>query len=192
MAINIITAVQENLGYPPLQKVDPNADHSNNGHDEPKPVFSQAAIPAILTAMYKYAQSDTGAEELLRGGVSTDWVSKLFHGHDQEAIQKIKSYAVEGEAYATIKLNVIASEAVGIMKENINSEDGIKGVKDFFHNQRNNILLYLPPSLQLGSLLNDDTVDDATNKMEGPVSGLMHSIGAVFSKPVTGDEIKEF
>jgi hypothetical protein len=50
--------------------------------------------------------------------------------------------------------------------------------------------LYLPEALHMGDLLHDDTLDDNTNKMEGPVSSLMRNIGSVFSKPVTNDEIK--
>jgi hypothetical protein len=34
----------------------------------------------------------------------------------------------------------------------------------------------LPPALQMGDLLNDNTMDDRTNKMEGPISSMMHSI----------------
>jgi hypothetical protein len=64
-------------------------------------------------------------------------------------------------------------------------------VKLFFSNQRNNILLYLPAELKMGELLHNDTLDDNTNKMEGPVSSLMQSIGSAFSNPVTGEEIKD-
>jgi len=35
--------------------------------------------------------------------------------------------------------------------------------------------------LQIGKLLNDSTLDDRTNKMEGPISGLMHAIEKKFS-----------
>ena len=53
------------------------------------------------------------------------------------------------------------------------------------------ILQMRPYALKMGELLHDNTLDDNTNKMEGPISSLMQSIGSVFSKPVTGDEIKE-
>ncbi len=42
----------------------------------------------------------------------------------------------------------------------------------------------------MGELLHDTTLDDKTNKMEGPVSSLMKSAGAVFSNPVMDKEIK--
>jgi len=33
----------------------------------------------------------------------------------------------------------------------------------------------------MGDILNDDTLDDRTNKMEGPISNFMHSIENKFS-----------
>jgi hypothetical protein len=47
--------------------------------------------------------------------------------------------------------------------------------------QRHHILVYLPASLQLGELLNDSGMDDQTNKMEGPISNLVHNIENKFS-----------
>jgi hypothetical protein len=35
--------------------------------------------------------------------------------------------------------------------------------------------------MQLGRLLEDDSLDDRTNKMEGPISNFMHSIENKFS-----------
>ncbi|HVX48921.1 MAG TPA: hypothetical protein VHB48_02150, partial [Chitinophagaceae bacterium] len=54
-------------------------------------------------------------------------------------------------------------------------------VSNFMKAQRDNILHYLPASLQIGKLLDDETLDDRTNKMDGPVSGFMHTIEKVFS-----------
>jgi hypothetical protein len=43
--------------------------------------------------------------------------------------------------------------------------------------------MYLHPSLRLGQHLQENTVDDSTKKMDGPVSDLMHTIEQVFSGP---------
>jgi hypothetical protein len=40
-------------------------------------------------------------------------------------------------------------------------------------------------------LLHDTTLDDKTNKMEGPISSLMQNIGSAFSQPVSDEEIKK-
>lgn len=192
MSVNLLEKVQQNLGYPPLQKIDPNTGKQASATVTQDHAFSQAAIPAVLTALYKYVQGDKGAEEVLRGDTSTDWVGRIFHDHHRDAVVKVKAYTAGDAAHATSQMNNIANEAVKVTKENLAPDAGIKEVKAFFLNQRNNILPYLPPELNLGDLLNDTTIDDNVNKMEGPISSLMKGIGSAFSNPVTNDDVNKF
>lgn len=192
MSINLIETVQQNLGYPPLQKIDPNtqqvvADKKTPAEDK----FSQAAIPAVLTALFSYVQSDNGATAFLNGDHATNWVGRIFDDNKKEVIQTVADYALKSNADTVTGMNTIANEAVKLVKENLSEKAGIKEVKLFFSNQKNNILLYLPAALNMGELLHDNTLDDKTNKMEGPISSLMQSIGSAFSNPITGSEIKE-
>jgi len=192
MSVNLLEAVQKKLGYPALQKIDPNTQKVTE--DEKLPAenkFSQAAIPAVLTALYKFVQSDDGAAAFLRGDNSTNWVGKIFDDNKKLAVQTISAYAKQSNEDPVLKMNAIANEAVKVVKENLSADAGIKEVKLFFSNQKSNILLYLPAALNMGDLLHDETIDDNTNKMEGPISSLMQSIGAAFSKPVTEEEIKK-
>jgi hypothetical protein len=192
MSISLIQQVQQFLRYPELKKISPNTGDATTDNGMHQHLFSQAAIPAVLTALYKYVQTDAGAEDVLRGNNSTDWVGKIFHGKYSSAKEKIKTYSDTAAEHTTSKMNEIAVTANRIMKNNIPEHATIKDVKSFFLNQRNDILLYLPPELNLGELLNDDTIDDNVNKMEGPVSSLMKSIGSAFSNPVTGEDVNRF
>ena len=192
MSINLLETVQQNLGYPALQKIDPNTqqvviDDKTPAEDK----FSQAAIPAVLTALYRYVQTDDGATAFLRGNNSTNWVGKIFDDNKKEVVHTISAYAKQSNADPVEKINAIATEAAKVVKENLSADAGIKEVKLFFSNQKNNILLYLPAALNMGDLLHDTSLDDNTNKMEGPISSLMQSIGNAFSNPVTGEEIKK-
>ena len=74
----------------------------------------------------------------------------------------------------------VAHHAIGVIKENISGEKSDNAVRQFLIDQRNNILVYLPAELQIGNVLNDNTIDDRTNKMEGPVSGYMHWLEKFF------------
>lgn len=189
MSINLLDTIQQNLGYPVLQKIDTATDHvkeDDTAPDEEK--FSQAAIPAILTAMYQFVQSDEGAAALLQKEMTTDWISCIFDEKRKEAIQTIAAYAKQPKEGSIAKMNAIAGEAVKITKENLSADAGIKDVKVFFADQKSNILLYLLPELHMGELLSDNTLDDSTNKMEGPVSSLITGIGNAFSTPVTEAE----
>jgi hypothetical protein len=179
MSINILTAIQENLGYPPLQKIDTATNQvvaDDKTPEEEK--FSQAAIP------------DDGAAAILKNEAATDWISLIFDAKRKEAVETIAAYAGQPKKDSIAKMNAIAGEAVKIAKENLTGNAGIKEVKMFFFNQKNNILLYLLPGLHMGELLADDTLDDSTHKMEGPVSSLIAGIGAAFSTPVTDEEVK--
>ena len=188
MSVNLLEKVQQQIGCPALQKIDPNTQGENTNSY----TFEQAAIPAVLTALYKYVQSDAGAEEVLRGSESTNWVGKIFHGNHSSALEKIQTYSKGNISGAATQLNTIANVAISIMKENVGENATIKEVKNFFLNQRTTILPYLVPELHLGELLHDDTIDDNTNKMEGPISSLMNSIGSAFSNPVTNKDASKF
>jgi hypothetical protein len=191
MSVNLIKAIQENLGFPQLKKIDPNAQHpAIESEEDVVNKFSQAAIPAVLTALYKYVQTDEGATEFLNIKNSDNWTAKIFDDNRKEAIQTISAYAQQSNEDPVAKMNAIANEAVKVAKENLSPNANIKEVKDFFSSQRSNILLYLPTELKMGELLHDNTLDDNTNKMEGPISSLMQSIGSAFTNPVTEKEIK--
>ena len=76
------------------------------------------------------------------------------------------------EQVAEVALHVILTEC---------SSNNPQEVIDFVALQRKNILQYLPASLRMGHLLGDNTLDDATRKMDGPVSGLAYSVERLFS-----------
>ncbi len=192
MSLDLLETLQKNLGYPMLQKIDPNTQQmvlDDATPDEDK--FSQAAIPAVLTGLYSYVQSDAGAAEFLQSDETTQWLPKIFNESKQEAVQKISAYAKQSNADPVVKINAIAHEAVKLVKENLPPDATLADVKLFMNTQKQNILLYLPASLNMGELLNDNTLDDATNKMEGPISSLMQSIGSAFSNTTTDTDVKK-
>jgi len=198
MSINLIETVQQNLGYPPLQKIDPNTQETvagkpgiANDHIPMANKFSQAAIPAVLTALHNFVRTDEGAASFLNHDLHRDWLAEIFNETKNEVIQSISSYTLQPNTGMDSKMNEIARSAVSAVKNNLPEQPDLKAVKLFFSNQITDILLYLPADLHLGKQLDDDTLDDTTNKMEGPVSSLIQSIGSMFSTPVTDDEIKK-
>ncbi|MEO5890374.1 MAG: hypothetical protein ABIQ31_08985 [Ferruginibacter sp.] len=184
MSINLIDSIQKNLGFPPLQKIDPNTQEVKVDDNKPNEHrFSQAAIPAVLTGLYKYSTTDVGAENILRGDISTNWVNIIFEDTKGEVVQKISDYSFVPSDSALSRLNDIATESIRLIRENVKPEGKMMDVKNFMSGQTNNILSYLPEALHMGELLRDTTLDDNTNKMEGPISSLMHKIGSAFSNP---------
>ena len=56
-----------------------------------------------------------------------------------------------------------------------------KSIAQIFEDNRSNILMHLPATIGMGSIVDDTTIDDNTNKMEGPMSNLMHLFEKIFS-----------
>jgi len=192
MSINLLEAVQQNLGYPALLKIDTTTDQVfSNDKSTKEDNFSQAAVPAVLAALYLYAESDDGAAEILKTGANINWVDRIFFDKRTAVIQTIATYSELSKEDLVLKMNTIANEAIKITKENLALDAGIIEVKIFFKSEISNIELYLLPTLHIGELLHDNILDDNTNKMEGPISSLISRIGDAFSNPVTEDEIKK-
>lgn len=182
MSVNLLESIQLEMGYPPLQKVDPNTqgvEENNSSSNGDK--FSQAAIPSVLTALYRYSRTDEGADNILQGSVSANGASMIFDDHEESIIQKIADYSNGNFEDTRGKINTIIAAAVHLIKENLPAQPAIHDVKIFLAGQKNNFLPYLPATLHMGELLHDDTLDDSTNKMGGLLSGLMHTIGDKFS-----------
>ena len=193
MPFNLLKTVQQNLGYPELKKVDPNTQEvvfERNVSDEAK--LGQAAIPAVLTGIYRYIETDKGTQAITSKDGSVNWIEEIFGDATTELITKIADYSDCSYDVSNTKANEIANEAVRLIKEHINSPGNILNVKDFMLTQRNNILPYLPAALQTGKLLNESTLDDRTNKMTGPVSSFMHGMETIFTPGNTNTKEENF
>ena len=177
MAINLIETIQQTLGYPVLKKIDPNKqepkdeDDSNASHE-----LGQAAIPAVLAGMYKLAQSDKGSSQILEVDPDAGALRMIFEENEGAVADKVARYAGTSSQDARIAMERIAAEAVKFIREGVKNNPVPEKVKLFLGDQRHNILVYLPAAMQMGYLLGDNTMDDRTNKMEGPISSFLHKI----------------
>lgn len=177
MITNIVETVQKNLGYPPLQKVDPNSQEVKHSEERSSPEkLAQSAITAVLAGLVKFGRSDIGANYLVSGGTKQNWLELIFAGKRSEAVDKVAHYSNTSVPETTEHMQKIANEAVKLIHDSIGNKETPEKIKTYMKGQRHNILLYLPAAMQLGDLLNDDTLDDRTNKMEGPISNFMHTI----------------
>ncbi|HEX5652713.1 MAG TPA: hypothetical protein VFX58_06550 [Chitinophagaceae bacterium] len=177
MATNIIEAIQMNLGYAGLQKIDPNLQDTPFKTDHSAiEKLGQGAIPAVLTALYKLSRTPDGCRALLAGDDKQDWLTVIYGNREKEAVEKVAHYAVVTENQAESHMENIADEAIKIVRSAAGNPATPEGVRNYMNSQRHNILVYLPAALNMGDVLNDEGLDDKTNKMEGPVSNFMHKI----------------
>lgn len=181
MSANLAETIQKNLGYPELKKINLNTDMVESlDKDQEEPLLGQATIPAILVSIYKYTRSDKGAENVLCGDISTNWLNEFLSDHKKETIEKVAAYIGTSEANAYESMKNVADEAVNLIRSS--NPLTVNDVKDLLAAEKNNMLLFLPPLLQMGEIINDNTLDDDTHKMEGPVSSLMNALGNIFSE----------
>lgn len=177
MAKSIIERVQEQLGYPPLHKVDPNTQElpaaetsDENGR------FAQAAIPSVLAGIFQQARTEAGAVALLRQPATASWTNLLFGTQRRSVLDAIAQYSGKPAAGIEKELDTIAQSAMSLLKPDADMAHQGLAFRETLNAQRHTILVYLPASLHMGEMLLDESLDDRTNKMEGPVSNLMHSI----------------
>ena len=175
--MNIIETIQVNLTYPPLQKIDPASETINADiHPNIDNRLAQAAIPAVLASLYKFSKTDEGTAKIIHSTNEEDWLRLIFDGKEGEAVENVAQYAGVTTEVAGSHMENIADEAIRVIKEQTGADEPPEKVKIFMNDQRHTILVYLPPSLGIGDLLNDESIDDQTNKMEGPISDIMHRI----------------
>jgi hypothetical protein len=182
MSTSLAEFIQKKIGYPPLQKVDP-VDHEIK-HDSERTArekLAQAAIPAVLSALYRFTRSENGRNKILSNQPQQNWLDSILEDKEQIAVDKVAHYSGVSRQEAEENMLLIAIEAVRGIRESIVSNPTHESMMKFMSDQRHSILVYLPAAMQLGSLLNDDSLDDRTNKMEGPISNLVHSIENKFA-----------
>ena len=175
MVTNIIEAIEKNLGYKPLKKVDPNTQEIKDaGKMTPEEKLPQAAVPAVLAAMIKFSDGQDGIT-LLTNNENKNWLGTIYCGKEQDAVKKVSEYAGVPADEAQRHMENIANEAVKIAKDFVKTPDSEK-LRSLMNSQRHSILSHLPAAMKMGDVLNEETFDDRTNKMEGPVSSFLHKI----------------
>lgn len=178
---NLVESIQKNLGYATLHKVDPNTqDIEEKEKSFGNNSLAQAGIPVVLSGLFNYVlQPEGGNISLLPENVK--WLPLLFGDKLNEIIERIATYAGTSISNAKGELEHMADEAVRLLKKNILVENDMRALKKFSMDHKNDVLSYLPGALQTGEILGNNSLDDRTHKMEGPVSGLMHAIEKHFS-----------
>lgn len=188
MSVNLLEELRKSLNLPPVKKVDPNTQEVEVKTDQEKEhKLIQAIAPSAVAGIYDAARSEEGLDFLAGTSSSPDWLSLLFGNNSNEVKSRIAAYTNNSEDSVQTHFNSVAAEAVKILRANATGDDKRISVRDIAGSQRDLFLPYLPAELRIGTLLEDNTMDDRMNKMEGPVSSLMHKVETIF----TGQESQE-
>ena len=178
--MNIPEKLQELLNYPPLQVIDAITGLPENAAEFD--ALSQTALITFLAGLYKATRTKEGSFVVESQKTATDLLTSIFVNED-DITATIASYSNQTAATVKKKLDEVAIGFLSI-EEYRSSDTGTTiddKLKTLLTSQRHEILRYLPGNLKIGNLLNDESLQDNTNKMEGPVSSLMHKIENIFS-----------
>ena len=184
MSTNIIEIIQSDLDYPALRKIDPNIQEPKNKNEQSRvEKIAQGAIPAVMAGLYSLSRKDDGSARIsiMQTNPNAGLLEQIFDGGAEEAVKKVAQYAEANESDVKDHMEIISAEAIRVIRKEAGENADALKVKHFLNDQRHNILSYLPAAMNFGGLLHDETMDDRTNKMEGPISNFIHKIEDKFS-----------
>jgi hypothetical protein len=182
MSVSLIESIPKNLGYAKLQKIDPNIqDVKEEEKSFGTNAIVQAAIPTILLGLSNYIGTDEAADSVIGGDTGTDYLMLIFGEKKEQVIRKVASYAGSTYSNTEKEMENITAESIRIIRESFPNKGNYKEMRALLGEQKQEILSYLPGDLQIGILMRNNTLDDRTHKMEGPISNLMHKIENKFS-----------
>jgi len=184
MPFNIIEKLARLEGIDKLPEISPNTQDIPGEKSDTTNRLVQAVIPSMLAGFYKYTRDEEHAAEIPARNGTEDWVDILFGVEKVNLTKRISIYSGASTNETDEKMQQVSKNVVNVINEEINNADG-KAIKKYFTAQRNDILHHLPAAIEIGNVLNDTTLDDRTNKMSGPVSGLMHGIEKTFASTDT-------
>ena len=184
MTQSIVTALQEKMGFTAFEKIYPNLpqDRTDLKLNPATNHYTQAATITVLAGIYQCGSSIDGAAQLLEDKQEADLLQTIFGDREKDIINAVSYYGDKNIETTTELMKKVANEAVGVIKDSVGENVTSEKVVSYVTSQRHNIFVYLPPDLQLGKLINDNSIDDVTNKMEGPVSSLMHFFENMFAE----------
>lgn len=183
---NLIESVQRHLAFARLHRESPNqqkTDLSCQSHHPEK--LDQACVSAVLAGIYQFTREEEAAARLLMPKQNLTWLEVIFHSYPIKLEKKITEYTQCAPNIIRQHLYAVAQRVVQEIKSAIGPQANGKEVKSYLTSQRLAILTRLPAELEVGSLLHNTTLDDATNKMHGPFSDFMHWIETYMAEPQT-------
>ena len=179
--MNILETIQKNLGFNPIAKIDPNTQEVK-GNDAliGNNALAQVAIPSILIGIYNRLEADIDIN-IFNSKQKNGLLEVIFGKSRNEVVKHINGFAKNQDKHNDQQLEHIASESLRVVKVNIGENKSESFIRNFVSKNKPEAFLYLPPSIELGKILNNNNLDDRTGKMEGPISSSMHKAEQTFN-----------
>ncbi len=119
--------------------------------------------------------------EQLESDQTGSLLERIFGESSESVVKQIELYSKNIDKHRSQQLEHIASESIRVVRKNLGENPNPHAIRHFVAGNKQDILLYLPPFLDLGTILHNNNLDDRTGKMEGPVSSFMHKLEKTFN-----------
>lgn len=191
--MNLLNKVRNQLGFPEFVKVDPNTQHvKDEAHTSSEQRLGQATITSVVTAVYLLSRTEEGFGYLVNRNANEPWKTLLFKDEAEGVANSIASYSGADIERVNESIEAAGNATWEEGNRHLDGKVNYQSFGKYISSVRNDLLVYLPPDLHLGRRLNNDSLDDRTNKMEGPVSGFMHKIERILSGPQEHERLDNF
>jgi hypothetical protein len=171
-----------------LEKIDPNTQLVK-GQEQliGNTALAQAGIPAILMGILNRLEQIPTLDGL-ESDQPVSLLEKIFGESTETVVNHIEQYSKNRDKHSSQELEHIATESLRVIRKNLGENPNESSIRHFVSANKKDILLYLPPSLDLGTILHNNNLDDRTGKMEGPVSSFMHKLEKTFNMSGSSQE----
>ncbi len=146
----------------------------------PSPTASRASSGRRHADNCPGGASSHPIDDIANATHSEGWFKTIFGKKSDEVVEHISEYSGTALTSTRTELEHISNEAVRSIRKALTSGH-YSNIATLLSDERNNTLLYLPASLQIGEILGNDNLDDRTHKMEGPVSSFLNNIEKHFN-----------
>src|ERR1035438_192774 len=91
MDFNIVTAVQERMGFAPFEKIDPNDASIREGSPGTSRYYEQSVTLAVLAGLYRYGSDKEGALAMAQPDRGT-LLTTILHGQEEKIALGLSHY----------------------------------------------------------------------------------------------------
>lgn len=184
MAQSLVQVVQQHLAYTHLERESPNVQSISGQKSSCHPEkLDQACISAVLAGIYQFTREEDDANKLMNPKLRPTWLEVVFWQYPMKLQSKIAAYTGCQVHLIRQRLYAVAEKAVMEIRQTVGPKGTGKDIKSYLTSQRMSILSRLPSGLEVGNLVHNNSLDDATNKMHGPFSDFMHWIETYLAEP---------
>ena len=126
--------------------------------------LAQGTVMAVLVALYESTRARKLINAIADAPLYSDWTAMIFGENKKQVEMHIASYSGFPVMQIEQKLKEVARTAIAIIRDYVSKDEKYKysDIHELLLVQRNYILPYLPPSLEMNTILKEYGFGDSS------------------------------